>query len=308
MSTPKKSKRPAKANALAALPLRVAVAVVNASDWLKLPRHAVEAFLKKLDAVDIRVGSIARGPSRDELTLAKLAHAAGCNVYCHGWVGVRSRAASGPMMGASIADAGSGAVQGVQAATCAAQLGAMLFSVNAERDVWRGPVIEGKKTANPDAVDYLAAFVDGFTRAQPTIGVGYVGLAVPAWHYGSTDQDGDGDIDSAIPAELRARFDQLGVMAYQSTLTALKSGLARADGLWPEHAKKGDLMPWVGVGRIDEGNRPVGNAEASIAIARARRSVCFYVGFGAIGQVFAGNGQHRSIASIIDELKPEACA
>ena len=72
MSTPKKSKRPAKANALAALPLRVAVAVVNASDWLKLPRHAVEAFLKKLDGVDIRVGSIARGPSRDELTLAKL--------------------------------------------------------------------------------------------------------------------------------------------------------------------------------------------------------------------------------------------
>jgi hypothetical protein len=294
----------------------IKIAAVNAQDWLTVPRagkpgvprHKLEALLKRIDAIDIRIANLRAGPSKSELELARIAHAAGCEVHCHSWVGVRNRAASGPFMGTSAATAKDGAIQGMQAAIACKQLGAKRFGANAERDVWRGPQIKvGKKlrrTANPAADSFLNALAVAFHAGQPKAALDYVGLAAGWWHYGKTDTDGDGHIDSAVRASTAGLYESTGVMAYQTAYDDVRTQLDRAAKEWPGHSR----VPWLGVGRIDANNKLVGDADVSIRIAREEGAVCFYLGFGAVAQLFEGNARHRSIAAVIDELRPEACA
>jgi hypothetical protein len=82
--------------------IEINVAAVHAPYWIAvgakdkpaLTREQLDGVLTKLDAVDRRIASLSRGPSKHELALADAARAVGCRVYCHSWVGVRSRSAT----------------------------------------------------------------------------------------------------------------------------------------------------------------------------------------------------------------------
>jgi hypothetical protein len=296
--------------------MNIAIAAVYARDWVAVkstdkPLITASDLTKVLrsgvDAIDIRVESLRRGPSAHELELARRCHAEGVEVRCHSWVGDLS---SGP----SKADAPMGLVQGEQARAAARVLGATRFGVNAENSVWRGPILPetGRHGANPRANDYLAAFAVAFRIVDCAPTLEYLGYAVPAWHYRRADLDRNGIDDNTVEMRVRTAYDTVGVMTYQSSLPAHQSQLARARNVWPEHfqpsPRDSRITPWVGVGRIDKKDGQIGNADASIALAREYGKITFYVGGGAMGQLLAGHPGHRSLVQIISELKPKVQA
>ncbi len=276
---------------------RLYLAAVHAPDWLALDRRLAKVLAAGFAGVDVRIASIAKGPTKAERELARIVLGAGLDLRCHSWVGHRS--------GDTAAISGAlGFADGKLAAASCVALDASSFGVNAERDVWRGP----SGTAHPKAVDYLDEFASSFYAETRAAWLDYVGFAVPAYHYRSIDADHDGDVDTEIPEHLRMSFRRVGVMAYQSTLAAVRATIERARKRWPEHASAKQLVPWLGVGRLDAG-KPVGSAQASLLVARECGEACFYVGFGAIGQVLDGNPQHPSLASLARELAtPKATA
>lgn len=266
------------------------LAAVHAPDWLALDRRLAKVLAAGFAGVDVRIASLANGPTKAERDLARIVLGAGLDLRCHSWVGHRS----GDTAAVSSA---LGAADGKLAAAACTELCASAFGANAERDVWRGP----NGTAHPKAVDYLDEFASAFCAETREPSLDYVGFAVPAYHYRSVDADHDGDVDTEIPEHTRLSFRRVGVMAYQSTLGAVRATIERARKRWPEHTAAKAIVPWLGVGRLDAG-KAVGNAEASMSVARECGEACFYVGFGAIGQVLDGNPQHPSLASLAREL------
>jgi hypothetical protein len=274
--------------------MRLKVAAVNAAEWVRREREVKAILGCGIDAIDIRIQSLRRGPSADEMRLANWARTAGVEVHAHSWVGSR-----GPS-GSSNATAQDGAQQGLYAVASVAAMGASRFAVNAERDVWRGEeYAPGKFEAHGGAVDFLDSFADVFHNNARAAHLDYVGFAVPSVHY-------QGDAD--IPDWLQLRFGRVCVMAYQSSLGAVQAVVQRAADYWLAHAEPPSLEPWVGCGRIDDKGRVVGSAQASVAVARERRALTWYVGFGAEGQLVQGHKHHPPIIQLVRELKPEVRA
>lgn len=267
--------------------MRLSIAAVHASDWLRLGADRLDRVLScGIVAVDVRIARLHDGPSATERRLAQLVIDAGLELRCHAWVGHRSG-------DVAAVDASLGARDGHVAAACASEIKASSFGCNAERDVWRG---QGGR-AHPKAVDYLDSFANLFHEGTQTAELDYVGFADPRAHYTNVDADGDGDLDAEIPLDLRQRFRSVGVMAYQSTLDAVQRVLARARRRWPEHAEAGRMVPWLGVGR--EG---VGRAPVTAAVAAEYGGACLYVGFGAIGQLVDGNNWHPPIVTLVPQI------
>jgi hypothetical protein len=273
--------------------MRLKVAAVDAKAWCGREKDVKALFAAGIDAVDIRIQSLRAGPSADELRLANWCRAAGVEVDVHAWVGARN-----PQTGTSIAGAQDGIQQALYAVAGCVAMGARRFAVNAERDVWRGPEwAKGKHDGNPGAVDYLDAFADTFHGHARETHSDYVGFAVPSVHYRH---------DADIPDWLQLRFGRVCVMAYQSTESAVKRVVQRAADYWTQHEDA--IEPWVGCGRIDASGKVVGSAKASLAVARERRALTWYVGFGAEGQIAEGHPRHASIIQLVRELKPEVVA
>ena len=112
--------------------MRLKVAAVNAAEWVRREPEVKAVLGCGIDAIDIRIQSLRRGPSADEMRLANWARAAGVEVHAHSWVGSR-----GPS-GSSNATAHDGAQQGLYAVASVAAMHAVRFAVNAERDVEHG--------------------------------------------------------------------------------------------------------------------------------------------------------------------------
>ena len=274
--------------------MRLKVAAVNAAEWVRREREVKAVLGCGIDAIDIRIQSLRRGPSADEMRLANWARAAGVEVHAHSWVGSR-----GPS-GSSNATAHDGAQQGLYAVASVAAMNAVRFGVNAERDVWRGEeYASGKFEAHGGAVDFLDSFADVFHGNARNAHLDYVGFAVPSVHY-------RGEAD--IPDWLQLRFGRVCVMAYQSSLGAVQAVVQRAADYWLAHDEAPSLEPWVGCGRIDERGRVVGSAQASVAVARERRALTWYVGFSAENQLVQGHKHHPPIIQLVRELKPEVRA
>jgi len=267
----------------------ISLAAVNAPDWLALGSRLDElpAFA---DALDIRVSNPGRGPSKNELELSRIARELNLEVRCHGWAGRRGPA------GTAVVTAADGERQGKLFAEHALALEAARCGVNAERDVWRGP----GRTPHPHAGAYLDAFATAFYESNRAAWLDYVGFAVPSWHLrGGNDQLGQ---------DLRMRFRRVCIMAYQTTPAALTRTFDRADKLWVEHApypvaRPTDAEPWLGVGRLDAAGHMVGSPEGSRLAWERYGRLCWYVGFGAIGQVFDGHARHPALAALGRELK-----
>jgi hypothetical protein len=296
--------------------MNIAIAAVYARDWVAVKstdkplitaNELTKILRSGIAAIDIRVESLRRGPSAHEIEIARQAHALGVEVRCHSWVG---DVTSGP----SKADGPMGLVQGEQARAACRVLGATRFGVNAENSVWRGPVdpVTGFRLANPKANDFLASFAVAFRIVDCPPTLEYLGYANPAWHYRRADLDRNGIDDNTIEPRVRKAYDTVGVMTYQSSIPAHDDQLARAQRVWPEHfgtaPKTSCITPWVGVGRIDKKSGQIGNADASITLARRFGRLTFYVGGGAMGQLLRGHPGHRSIVQIMDELKPKVQA
>ena len=273
--------------------MRLKVAAVNAAEWVRREKDVKALLSCGIDALDIRIQSLRAGPSADELRLANWCRAAGVEVHAHSWVGVRN-----PQTGSSMAGGADGIQQGLYAVAGSVAMGARRFGVNAERDVWRGPEwAPNKFDGNPNAVDFLDGFADTFHGNARETHLDYVGFAVPSVHYRH---------DADIPDWLQLRFGRVCVMAYQSTEAAVKRVVQRAADYWEQHEDA--IEPWVGCGRIDEAGKVVGSAKASLAVARERRALTWYVGFGAEGQIAQGHARHPSIIQLVKELKPEVTA
>jgi len=101
---------------------------------------------------------------------------------------------------------------------------AQAYALNDERDWWKG---------NPTAVDALDAFVSRFYELNRVSELHHLGFWDPAWHYGVRDWDGDGDIDTKIPDELKLRFWRKQTMAYQRQYGQIVDTLRRARRVWP---------------------------------------------------------------------------
>lgn len=275
--------------------MKLFVAAVQASDWLKLGLGLEHFLLCGIAGVDIRIASLDHGLTKAEIELARIVSEAGLELRCHSWLGHRSG-------DSAQVDGAMGLRDGRLAGQYTLCLGAKSFGCNAERDVWRGE----RGHAHPNAVEYLQRFNLGFREQAITRPINYVGLADPRYHYRPADLDGDGVNDAEIPLRLREEYQRVGVMAYQSRLDHIQRVLARAEKRWPEH--KGRIVPWLGVGRVGDAG-VVGNAEASTVIARQYGEVTFYVGFGAIGQLLEGHAQHPPLVQLIPQiLAPEASA
>ena len=270
---------------------RLYIAAVHAPDWLALGLRLDRVLECGISGVDVRIGRLDYGPTKAELELARVVSEAGLEVRCHSWVGHRSG-------DVAAVDADLGKRDGhIAGAQCAA-IGATSFGANAERDVWRGP---GGK-AHPGAVDYLDSFAVYFHEANHLADLDYVGFADPAWHYKSADLDGDGVPDNVIPLHTQAEFVRVGVMAYQTSLPDVRKTIARARKRWPEHAESADIVPWLGVGRLDGDGHMVGSAEASAAVARECGEATFYVGFGAVGQLLVGHPRHPPLVALVPHI------
>lgn len=282
------------------------VAAVVASQWvLELGKELDQVLaLPGLAGIDVRLARLGK-VSEYERALAARVLAAGKRLRVHTWTGVRD-GADGP----SKATYRDGLAQGEQLARAALDLGAEAAGSNAERDVWRGP----KGFANPKAVDFLDGIADGAgrvsaERSQP-LSLIEVGLAVPAWHYKSADLDRDGDVDTKIPSETRDRYARKGVMAYQVDDSPslvedaeLRVALDRARKVWPAPMP---MTAWFGVGRVDDHGRVWGDYAAALAVLADRHAgideVCWYTGFGAIGQVIEGHDRHPALVEIIPAI------
>lgn len=97
------------------------------------------------------------------------------------------------------------------------------YGANAERDWWGH---------NPLAVDALRAFAEAW-HERTSVALDYLGFALPAWHYGRVDWDGDGDVDTVIPADVRTLFRRCLAMAYQDSAPQIAATLKRARAAWP---------------------------------------------------------------------------
>lgn len=276
-------------------PPRLYIAAVHAPDWLALGLKLDRVFACGIAGVDVRIARLDYGPTKAERELARVVSEARLEVRCHAWVGHRSG-------DVAAVDAAMGKRDGHIAGAQCAGLGAKSFGANAERDVWRGP--NGR--AHPGAVDYLDAFADYFHEANHLADLDYLGFADPAWHYRAADLDGDGVPDNVIPLHVRAEFVRVGVMAYQTRLEDVRKTIARALRRWPEHAESQDVVPWLGVGRLDGDGFMVGSAEASAVVARECGEATFYVGFGAIGQLLDGHARHPPLVALVPKILESA--
>jgi hypothetical protein len=63
-----------------------------------------------------------------------------------------------------------------------------------------------------------------------------------------------------------------------------------------------DIVPWLGVGRLDGAGHMVGNAEASAVVACECGEATFYVGFGAIGQLLDGHSRHPPLVALVPRI------
>lgn len=282
----------------------IVVAAVFARDWIAVrpgdrPRISpgeLRRFLRcGIDALDIRVESLRRGPSEHERALADVARAVGLRVRCHAWVGVRDLAT-----GASAATRETGLVQGAQLAAAGHALGAESAAANAERDVWRGV----GRHANPRGAEVLDGLAEGFHGSTSTLHLDHVGFGDPAWHYGTSDVDGDGRLDAEIPEDVELRYRLSMVMAYGSSVPDIETRLGRAKAVWQHHAAE-HIEPWLGPGRIDKRDGQVGSAWASAEIIRRYRRGCLYVGGGAMGQLLVGHPGHMSIEMLVRAIREE---
>ncbi len=275
--------------------MKYLLAAVNAEDWNKLPQDVwLELRRCGVSGIDVRIANPARGPSREETTLAGTVVRHGFGLRCHAWAGVR-----GPG-GISVADSRWGHKQGEELAVCATLLGVTeLASGNFERDVWRGP--DGH--ANPKAVDYIDAYIDAFHAKNHGCFLGDLGFANPDVHYLDADLDHDGDNDDEIPEWLVIKFKRRGIMAYQSDrgsiLKKLEEGRKVSAGL--------PLTWWGSVGRLGSDGKVVGSASATLSIlTNPPKDVdewVGYVGFGAIRQIMDGNVHHRSLITLVSQAR-----
>lgn len=281
--------------------MTISIAAVNARDWLALKPAALDSTLScGITAVDVRIALPHRGPSKDELALAKRVRDAGLEVRAHAWAG-RSNGTSEEL---SIAGHAEGLDQGKRAAENAALLGAHRYGCNAEHHVWRGRA----GTANPKAVDFLSGFLDAFYPANRECHADYLGFPDPAHHYRSIDADGDGDIDTEIPEDEVIRWWRCAAMVYQSDPSAVLRGIERAAQVWRTAEGPLDIDPWVGVGRIDAKLGQVGSEAATKAAYRRCGRVTLYVGNGAIGQLTEGHKGHRPLVALVPQMADEVLA
>jgi len=136
-----------------------------------------------------------------------------------------------------------------------------LYELNDERDAWK---------QNPRAVDALRAFLKHWNliaRAEPgSREPGHVGFWDPAWHYGRKDWDGDGRIDTKIPADAKAGFVRKQTMAYQRLYTQIVDTLTRARREWPDIP----MGAFVSIGALDPRGDVIGDPAAIERVAAER--------------------------------------
>lgn len=179
---------------------------------------------------------------------------------------------------------------------------------NFERDVWRGPEINGKRLANPLAHEYVDAFLTTFYGINRTAQFHYLGFANPDRHYSGSDLNNDGVQDDVIPADWANRVQMVAIMAYQSTASSLKSVIDDGINAWGGI----DAAICVGVGRIDKSQGQVGSPIAIrqyLATAPASVvEVVFYVGNGASGQILKGHSGFPALVNFVPTLSTQAVA
>lgn len=259
---------------------------------LSLPERQRVLTLPGLTGLDVRLGRIGTEQVVTECVRAGLPY------RLHSWVGRHdgTRATVDTLEARRQARAVADQIAQV---ALVAQATAAGYGANAERDWW---------DHNPAAVDALDAFADAF-RERSTTPLDYLGFPVPAWHYGRTDWDRDGDIDTAITAPSRARWRRCHVMAYQTAESDLRKTLARARTAWPDIP----MGAFVGVGAQNPDGSIVGSAEAIQAIAVDRAEgideITHYLGLGASRSrmLLSGNARTRPLVERIPEIA-RACA
>lgn len=173
------------------------------------------------------------------------------------------------------------------------------YGLNDERDWWK---------QNPTAVDALDAFTARFAEVCGA-GLAHLGYYDPAWHYGRRDWDGDGDIDTKIPATLKARFARKHVMAYQRTYAQIVATLERARREWPLNR----MGAFVSIGALDAEGEVIGRPDAIKRVAVERIAdideITHYVGLPPSWQrmLLSGNAKVAPLVERIPDIAA-ACA
>ena len=271
-------------------------AAVHAPDWIGLGTQKLDkVFRCGIVGVDVRIASIAHGPTKDEIDLVRRVLDAGLSARIHTWAGVRL-GTDGP----SKATASDGTRQGKLLADMTRALKVTsLASGNFERDVWRGP----GRYANPKAVDFIEAYIDAFRASSPGCALGDLGFADPDEHYVDADLDKDGDVDDELPEHVVMQFARRGIMAYQSDAASVRNKLAKGRAV----AAEGQPLSWWGsVGRVDPKAGVVGSFAVTQELCIAQPSGIDewvgYVGFGSIGQLLDGHAKHPPLVALVRTL------